>query len=213
MGETRSRHCAFAKISLSKAPLSIARHCCTIRLYTCQYCNALISIGFCSQICVLKARCVTDVTLWFQPKNCARCRILSLHYISVPWLVCNVRCSLLTTPKYILVLLTCAWKCPSCASPQCVPVTFFAGGKDRRQISILSLWLERGHGPAKERRRRRRTKGQICKGRWFEEGQQQQGGGVVLGVVGGMGWLPGQRAQLYASKTAPIHNKNSPNGQ
>ena len=102
----------------------------------------------------------------------------------MPWLVCNVRCSLLTTPKYILVLLTCAWKCPSCASPQCVPVTFFAGGKDRRQISILSLWLERGHGPAKERRRRRRTKGQICKGRWFEEGQQQQGEGWCWGWLG-----------------------------
>ena len=58
-----------------------------IRLYTCQYCNALISIEFCSQICVLKARCVTDVTLWFQPKNCARCRILPLFYLCHGWFV------------------------------------------------------------------------------------------------------------------------------
>ena len=95
----------------------------------------------------------------------------------------------------------CAWKCPSCAYPRCVPVRFFAGGKDRRQISILSLWLEveGGHRPAKERRRQKTTKGQICKGRWFEEGQKhgaqekqhQQGSGVVWGVGGGKGSLPG----------------------
>ena len=63
-----------------------------------------------SDLCTEGQMCNRCNTLVPAKKLCALPYPPSL--LSVPWLVCNVPCSLLTTPKYISVLLTCAWKCP-----------------------------------------------------------------------------------------------------
>ena len=89
----------------------------------------LISILQCSQICVLEpARCVTDVTLWFQPPNCAHFHILPLH-LCHGWFVTSslavseyLQVQVLTTYPQVQVLrevlATSKYKFCSCAVPR-----------------------------------------------------------------------------------------------
>ena len=182
VAETRSRHWAFAKISLFKPPLSIASHCCTIMHCTSNYCKALVSIGFCSQIRVLEGRCVTDVRLWFRPQNCVHYLILPRHHLSHGCFVtclapCWLPSSISTPPLCMEVLLPCAWKyfspvqgstpplcmevplmCPSkCASAVCASNIFCRWKRPQADFHPLSfsLWLEGGQVPAEERRRQK----------------------------------------------------------